>query len=90
MSGVLDLKGNKNKKKRKKVLDRLKNVDISVTGIGDDLTNDQKGKLKKEIDRYEEELRKQLGREFTAESRQAKSDETIIIERWQRLAGIIK
>ena len=90
LSGVLDLKGNKNKKKRKKVLDRLKNVDISVTGIGDDLTNDQKGKLKKEIDRYEEELRKQLGREFTAESRQAKSDETIIIERWQRLAGIIK
>jgi hypothetical protein len=90
LSDVLDLSGGGNKGKREKVLDRLKNVDISVTGIGDDLDNNQKGKLKGEIDKYEKELRDKLGREFTAESQRAKNEESVIIERWQRLAGIIK
>ena len=90
LSDVLGLAGGGNKDKRQKVLDRLKNVDISVTGIGDDLDNDQKGRLKTAIDGYEKELRDKFGKEFTAESRQPKNEESLVIERWQRLAGIIK
>lgn len=90
LSDVLGLQGEQNKDKRKKVLDRLKNVDISVTGIGNDLNSEEKNRLKNEIDKYEKELRDKLGREFTAESQRAKSNDSLIIERWQRLAGIIK
>ena len=90
LSDALGLTGNENKDKRQKVLNRLKNADISVTGIGNDLSNEEKDRLKNEIGKYETELRDKLGREFTAESQRAKSNDSLIIERWQRLAGIIK
>ena len=74
--------------KAKAVLDRVKDAKISVTGIGNDLDDKQKKKLAAALGEIEDEMRDKISDTFE-ESRRRKSD-SLIIERWQRLAGIIK
>ncbi len=74
--------------KAKEVLDRVKNAKISVAGIGDSLDSGQKEKLAAALQGVEDAMRKNIDDTFT-ESHKAKNED-LIIERWQRLAGIIK
>jgi hypothetical protein len=74
--------------KAKAVLDRVKDAKISVTGIDNHLNGEQKQKLANALDKIEGEMKKKIEDSFT-ESRKKESD-SLIIERWQHLAGIIK
>lgn len=72
----------------KEVFKKVKDAKISVTGIGDILTPEQKQKLAAALSEIESEMQKKIGNSFK-ESRKKESD-SLIIERWQHLAGIIK
>jgi len=71
-----------------KVLARVRDAKISVTGIGNDLNSGQKKDLANALGDIERDMQKKIDATFT-ESRKAKGED-LIIERWQRLAGIIK
>ena len=74
--------------KAQKVLSRVKAAEISVTGIGDNLDDGQKKKLADALGEIEKEMRDKISDTFE-ESRRRKND-SLIIENWQRLAGITK
>jgi hypothetical protein len=87
-TSIKSVTGLDNDEKASKVLDRVKAAEISVTDIGDDLSADQKKKLADALVEIEKEMRDKISDTFV-ESRRRKSD-SLIIERWQHLAGIAK
>jgi hypothetical protein len=70
------------------VLARMSDADISITGIGDTLNDEQKQKLANALNQIKNNMRNDINANFT-ESVHTKS-ESLVIERWQKLAGIIK